>query len=57
MSAELLKVEPRGFGFVQFVAEEAKYHMDIQILMGQQMTVLFAEENQKKPSDMRLRER
>ncbi|GJU64974.1 serine/arginine-rich SC35-like splicing factor SCL30A [Tanacetum coccineum] len=60
---ELLKInkrpscEPRGFGFVQFVAEEAKYHMDIQILMGQQMTVLFAEENRKKPSDMRLRER
>ncbi|GJW85333.1 serine/arginine-rich SC35-like splicing factor SCL30A [Tanacetum coccineum] len=50
-------IEPRGFGFVQFVAEEAKYHMDIQILMGQQMTVLFAEENRKKPSDMRLRER
>ncbi|GJV16262.1 reverse transcriptase domain-containing protein [Tanacetum coccineum] len=38
-------------------AEEAKYHMDGQILMGRQMTVVFAEENRKKPSDMRLRER
>ncbi|GKB42567.1 serine/arginine-rich SC35-like splicing factor SCL30A [Tanacetum coccineum] len=46
---------------LQFVepadAEEAKYHMDGQILMGRQMTVVFAEENRKKPSDMRLRER
>ncbi|GKC26242.1 pre-mRNA-processing-splicing factor 8A-like protein, partial [Tanacetum coccineum] len=54
-------VEPRGFGFVQFVepadAEEAKYEMDGQILLGRQMTVVFAEENQKKPSDMRVRER
>ncbi|GKB98303.1 serine/arginine-rich SC35-like splicing factor SCL30A, partial [Tanacetum coccineum] len=38
-------------------AEEAKYHMDGQILMGRQMTVVFAEENRKKPSDMRLRGR
>ncbi|GJR29404.1 hypothetical protein Tco_1105636 [Tanacetum coccineum] len=38
--------------------EEANYHLWIfMILMGQQMTVLFAEENRKKPSDMRLRER
>nr|GEU38436.1 serine/arginine-rich SC35-like splicing factor SCL30A [Tanacetum cinerariifolium] len=53
--------EPRGFGFVQFVepadAEEAKYQMDGQILLGRQMTVVFAEENRKKPSDMRVRER
>ncbi|CAI9264364.1 unnamed protein product [Lactuca saligna] len=53
--------EPRGFGFVQFVdpadAAEAKYQMDGQILLGRQLTVVFAEENRKKPSDMRVRER
>ena len=53
--------EPRGFGFVQFVepsdAEEAKYQMDGQLLLGREITVVFAEENRKKPSDMRHRER
>ncbi|KAM7497497.1 hypothetical protein LguiA_021911 [Lonicera macranthoides] len=53
--------EPRGFGFVQFVdpadAAEAKYQMDGQILLGRQLTVVFAEENRKKPTDMRARER
>ncbi|XP_077226922.1 serine/arginine-rich SC35-like splicing factor SCL30A isoform X2 [Tasmannia lanceolata] len=53
--------EPRGFGFVQYVdpadAAEAKYQMDGQILLGRELTVLFAEENRKKPSDMRARER
>ena len=53
--------EPRGFGFVQYVdpadAAEAKYHMDGQILLGREVTVVFAEENRKKPSDMRARER
>ncbi|KAJ7955417.1 Serine/arginine-rich SC35-like splicing factor [Quillaja saponaria] len=53
--------EPRGFGFVQFVdptdAADAKYHMDGQILLGRELTVVFAEENRKKPSDMRSRER
>ncbi|BFG33402.1 hypothetical protein CerSpe_196760 [Prunus speciosa] len=53
--------EPRGFGFVQFVepadAEEAKYQMDGQLLQGREVTVVFAEENRKKPSDMRHRER
>ncbi|KAM6581701.1 serine/arginine-rich SC35-like splicing factor SCL33 isoform X2 [Cannabis sativa] len=53
--------QPRGFGFVQFVdpqdAAEAKYHMDGQILLGREVTVVFAEENRKKPSDMRARER
>ncbi|KAK3014757.1 hypothetical protein RJ639_007942, partial [Escallonia herrerae] len=53
--------EPRGFGFVQFVdpadADEAKYQMDGQILLGRQLTVVFAEENRKKPTDMRARER
>lgn len=31
--------------------------MDGQILLGRQLTVVFAEENRKKPSDMRVRER
>lgn len=52
--------EPRGFGFVQFVdpadAAEAKYQMDGQILLGRELTVVFAEENRKKPADMRARE-
>ncbi|KAJ0982718.1 hypothetical protein J5N97_010973 [Dioscorea zingiberensis] len=53
--------EPRGFGFVQYVdpadATEAKYQMDRQILLGRELTVVFAEENRKKPADMRARER
>ncbi|XAR68635.1 hypothetical protein NMG60_11003829 [Bertholletia excelsa] len=53
--------EPRGFGFVQYVypddAAEAKYHMDGQILLGRELTVVFAEENRKKPAQMRARER
>ena len=53
--------EPRGFGFVQFVdpqdATEAKHHMDGRVLLGRELTVVFAEENRKKPSDMRTRER
>ncbi|KAG6638266.1 hypothetical protein I3843_10G023100 [Carya illinoinensis] len=53
--------EPRGFGFVQFVdpadAADAKYHMDGQILLGRELTVVFAEENRKKPAEMRARER
>ncbi|XP_020103278.1 serine/arginine-rich SC35-like splicing factor SCL30A [Ananas comosus] len=53
--------EPRGFGFIQFYepedAAEAKYQMDGQILLGRELTVVFAEENRKKPSEMRARER
>ncbi|XP_011078794.1 serine/arginine-rich SC35-like splicing factor SCL33 [Sesamum indicum] len=53
--------EPRGFGFVQYVdpddAAEAKYQMDGQVLLGRELTVVFAEENRKKPSEMRARER
>ncbi|CAA7395355.1 unnamed protein product [Spirodela intermedia] len=53
--------DPRGFGFVQFVdsadANEAKYQMDGQMLLGRELTVVFAQENRKKPSDMRARER
>ncbi|KAI4319579.1 hypothetical protein MLD38_033163 [Melastoma candidum] len=54
-------MEARGFGFVQYVypedAEEAKYYMDRQILLGREITVVFAEENRKKPSEMRARDR
>ncbi|XP_057488937.1 serine/arginine-rich SC35-like splicing factor SCL33 isoform X1 [Actinidia eriantha] len=53
--------EQRGFGFVQYVdpadAEEAKYHMDGQILLGRALTVVFAQENRKKPVEMRARQR
>ncbi|KAL9319296.1 hypothetical protein ACSQ67_015813 [Phaseolus vulgaris] len=53
--------DPRGFGFVQYVdpadAADAKHHMDGQILLGRELTVVFAEENRKKPSEMRARER
>ncbi|XP_020258351.1 serine/arginine-rich SC35-like splicing factor SCL33 [Asparagus officinalis] len=53
--------EPRGFGFVQFVdpadAADAKYEMDGRILLGRELTVVFAEENRKKPSEMRARDR
>ncbi|XP_051140686.1 serine/arginine-rich SC35-like splicing factor SCL33 [Andrographis paniculata] len=53
--------EPRGFGFVQYIhpedAADAKYEMDGQILLGRKLTVVFAEENRKKPSEMRARER
>ncbi|KAI3461885.1 hypothetical protein Pfo_018548 [Paulownia fortunei] len=53
--------EPRGFGFVQYVdpadAAEAKYQMDGQIMQGRELTVVFAEENRKKPTEMRARER
>ncbi|KAL3534001.1 hypothetical protein ACH5RR_007522 [Cinchona calisaya] len=53
--------EPRGFGFVQYLdpadATEAKYQMDGQVLLGRELTVVFAEENRKKPSEMRARER
>ncbi|KAK8554114.1 hypothetical protein V6N13_073028 [Hibiscus sabdariffa] len=53
--------EPRGFGFVQYLdpadAADAKYHMDGYVLLGRELTVVFAEENRKKPSEMRERER
>uniref|UniRef100_A0A2P2L272 RRM domain-containing protein n=3 Tax=Rhizophora mucronata TaxID=61149 RepID=A0A2P2L272_RHIMU len=53
--------EPRGFGFVQYIdpadAADAKRHMDGEILLGRELTVVFAEENRKNPSEMRARER
>ncbi|CAN1803423.1 Serine/arginine-rich SC35-like splicing factor SCL30A [Linum perenne] len=53
--------EPRGFGFIQFVdpsdAADAKYNMDGEVLLGRELTVVFAEENRKKPSEMRARDR
>ena len=52
---------PRGFGFVQFVdpadAADAKHRMDGQVFQGRELTVVFAEENRKKPGEMRARER
>ncbi|KAE8732967.1 Serine/arginine-rich SC35-like splicing factor SCL30A [Hibiscus syriacus] len=53
--------EPRGFGFVQYVdpadATEANYKMDGRVLLGRELTIVFAEENRKKPIEMRHRER
>ncbi|KAJ3673391.1 hypothetical protein LUZ60_006765 [Juncus effusus] len=53
--------EPRGFGFIQYFdprdAAEAKYQMDGQIFLGREITVVFAEENRKKPQEMRQREK
>ncbi|KAJ6425728.1 hypothetical protein OIU84_026328 [Salix udensis] len=53
--------EPRGFGFVQYLepadAADAKHHMDGEILYGRELTVVFAEENRKKPAEMRARDR
>ncbi|CAN6306481.1 unnamed protein product [Urochloa humidicola] len=53
--------DPRGFGFIQYSdpddAADAKYHMDGQMFLGREITVVFAEENRKKPSEMRSRER
>ncbi|KAL3649324.1 Arginine/serine-rich splicing factor scl25a transcript I [Castilleja foliolosa] len=53
--------EPRGFGFIQYVdpadAAAAQYEMDGQLLSGREVTVVFAEENRKKPTEMRARER
>lgn len=52
--------EPRGFGFVQFVdpadAADAKYELDGQVLLGRELTVVFAEENRKRPEEMRARD-
>jgi FUS-interacting serine-arginine-rich protein 1 len=52
---------PRGFGFVQFLepreAAEAQYCLDHQIIAGREITVVFAEENRKKPQEMRSKER
>jgi FUS-interacting serine-arginine-rich protein 1 len=61
MHLNFISREPRGFGFVQFVdpadAADAKHYMDGQVLLGRELTVVFAEENRKKPQEMRARER
>lgn len=38
-------------------AAEAQYYMDHQIIAGREITVVFAEENRKKPQEMRSKER
>ncbi|KAJ7554184.1 hypothetical protein O6H91_06G129700 [Diphasiastrum complanatum] len=52
--------EPRGFGFVQFLdpqdAADAQYEMDGKLVNGRKISVVFAEENRKKPTEMRSRE-
>ncbi|XP_024367966.1 uncharacterized protein [Physcomitrium patens] len=57
----LVTRQPRGFGFVQFLeprdAAEAQYCLDHQLIQGREITVVFAEENRKKPQEMRTKER
>ncbi|KAG7028197.1 Serine/arginine-rich SC35-like splicing factor SCL30A [Cucurbita argyrosperma subsp. argyrosperma] len=52
--------KPRGFGFVQYIdpadAADAKYELDGQVLLGRELTVVFAEENRKRPEQMRARD-
>ena len=47
-----------GFEFIQFVdpadAADAEYHMDGQILLNHELTLVFAEENEKKPASKRF---
>ncbi|URE28439.1 hypothetical protein MUK42_34487 [Musa troglodytarum] len=49
--------EPRGFGFVKFrYAEDAavaKQHMNHQIIVGREISIVYAEENRKTPQEMR----
>jgi hypothetical protein len=46
---------------VQFLeagdAAEAQYNLDHQVIGGREITVVFAEENRKKPQEMRSKER
>lgn len=53
--------QPRGFGFVQFLdpqdAAEAQYYLDHEFIAGREITIVFAEENRKRPQEMRLKER
>jgi FUS-interacting serine-arginine-rich protein 1 len=46
---------------VQFLepqdAAEARYRLDHTLLSGREITVVFAEENRKKPQEMRSKER
>lgn len=53
--------QPRGFGFVQFLeprdAAEAQYYLDHSMIAGREITVVFAEENRKRPQEMRSKER
>jgi len=37
-------------------AADAQCNMDRQVLGGREITVVFAEQNRKKPSEMRVRE-
>ncbi|CAN6459355.1 unnamed protein product [Victoria cruziana] len=49
--------EPRGFGFVKFRnaedAAEAKQQMNHKVILGREITIVFAEENRKTPAEMR----
>jgi FUS-interacting serine-arginine-rich protein 1 len=40
-----------------FDAAEAKRYMDRRMFNGREITVVFAEENRKRPEEMRIKER
>ncbi|RCV44696.1 hypothetical protein SETIT_9G395300v2 [Setaria italica] len=53
--------ELRGFGFVKFRYPEdaavAKQEMNHQVIGGQEISIVYAEENRKTPQEMRMRTR
>ncbi|KAK2650634.1 hypothetical protein Ddye_018123 [Dipteronia dyeriana] len=57
----LMRREPRGFAFVQFVdpyeASEAQHHMNGKRFSGREISVVLAAESRKRPEEMRHRAR
>jgi len=53
--------EPRGFGFVQYYnaedAQAAREELNRTVLLGREMIVAFAEEDRRKPEEMRYKEK
>ncbi|KAK9061165.1 hypothetical protein SSX86_018345 [Deinandra increscens subsp. villosa] len=54
-----VRLEPRGFAFVQFVdpydAAEAQYQMNGRMFAGREISVVLASETRKRPEEMRRR--
>ena len=57
----LMRREPRGFAFVQFVdpyeASEAQHHINGKRFAGREISVVLAAESRKRPEEMRHRAR
>eukprot|EP00238_Polyblepharides_amylifera_P007971 CAMPEP_0196580762 /NCGR_PEP_ID=MMETSP1081-20130531/30455_1 /TAXON_ID=36882 /ORGANISM="Pyramimonas amylifera, Strain CCMP720" /LENGTH=233 /DNA_ID=CAMNT_0041900733 /DNA_START=66 /DNA_END=767 /DNA_ORIENTATION=- len=51
--------QPRGFGFVEYYDErdaaDAQYKLDRTLVCGREVTIVFAQEERKRPDDMRRR--